>query len=108
MIRMLEDLTGIDAKKIPLDDPAVMSLFSSTEALGIKPEDFGGVPLGSLGIPEFGTEFAMQMLIDTKPTHFSDLVRIAGLGARDRRVARQRADADPGGKSNDFDRNLYA
>ena len=79
MIRMLEDLTGIDAKKIPLDDPAVMSLFSSTEALGIKPEDFGGVPLGSLGIPEFGTEFAMQMLIDTKPTHFSDLVRIAGL-----------------------------
>ncbi len=79
MIRMLEDLTGIDAKKIPLDDPGVMSLFSSTEALGITPEDLGGVPLGSLGIPEFGTEFAMQMLIDTKPTHFSDLVRIAGL-----------------------------
>ena len=79
MIRMLEDLTGIDAKKIPLDDKGVMSLFSSTEALGITPEDMGGVPLGSLGIPEFGTEFAMQMLIDTKPTHFSDLVRIAGL-----------------------------
>ncbi len=79
MIRMLEDLTGIDAKKIPLDDKGVMSLFTSTEALGITPEDMGGVPLGSLGIPEFGTEFAMQMLIDTKPTHFSDLVRIAGL-----------------------------
>ena len=79
MIRMLEDLTGIDAKKIPLDDKGVMSLFSSTEALGITPEDMGGIPLGSLGIPEFGTEFAMQMLIDTKPTHFSDLVRIAGL-----------------------------
>ncbi len=79
MIRMLEDLTGIDARKIPLDDPAVMSLFSGTEALGITPEEIGGVPLGSLGIPEFGTEFAMQMLIDTKPTHFSDLVRIAGL-----------------------------
>ncbi len=79
MIRMLEDLTGIDAKKIPLDDPGVMSLFSSTEALGITPEEMGGVPLGSLGIPEFGTEFAMQMLIDTKPTHFSDLVRISGL-----------------------------
>jgi DNA polymerase-3 subunit alpha (Gram-positive type) len=79
MIRMLEDLTGIDAKKIPLDDPGVMSLFSSTEALGIEPEDIGGVPLGSLGIPEFGTEFAMQMLIDTKPKYFSDLVRIAGL-----------------------------
>ncbi len=79
MIRMLEDLTGIDAKKIPLDDPEVMSLFTSTKALGITPEEMGGVPLGSLGIPEFGTEFAMQMLIDTQPTHFSDLVRIAGL-----------------------------
>ena len=79
MIRMLEDLTGIDAKKIPLDDPEVMSLFSSTKALGITPEEFGGIPLGSLGIPEFGTEFAMQMLIDTQPTHFSDLVRISGL-----------------------------
>ena len=63
----------------PLDDPQVMSLFQSTEALGVKPEDIGGTRLGSLGIPEFGTEFAMQMLIDTHPTHFSDLVRIAGL-----------------------------
>ena len=79
MIRMLEDLTGIDATAIPLDDPAVMSLFQNTDALGIKPEDIGGTRLGSLGIPEFGTEFAMQMLIDTHPTHFSDLVRIAGL-----------------------------
>ena len=79
MIRTLEDLTGIDAKKIPLDDPQVMSLFQNTDALGIKPEDIGGTKLGSLGIPEFGTEFAMQMLIDTKPTQFSDLVRIAGL-----------------------------
>ena len=79
MIRMLEDLTGVDATTIPLDDPQVMSLFQSTEALGVKPEDIGGTRLGSLGIPEFGTEFAMQMLIDTHPTHFSDLVRIAGL-----------------------------
>ncbi len=79
MIRMLEDLTGIDATAIPLDDPQVMSLFQSTDALRIKPEDIGGTKLGSLGIPEFGTEFAMQMLIDTHPTHFSDLVRIAGL-----------------------------
>ena len=79
MIRMLEDLTGIDATAIPLDDPQVMSLFQNTDALGIKPEDIGGTRLGSLGIPEFGTEFAMQMLIDTHPTHFSDLVRIAGL-----------------------------
>ncbi len=79
MIRMLEDLTGIDAKKIPLDDPSVMSLFANTDALGIRPEDIGGCLLGCLGIPEFGTEFAIQMLLDTKPTHFSDLVRIAGL-----------------------------
>ncbi len=79
MIRMLQDLTGVDPTKIPLDDRKVMSLFTGTEALGITPEDIGGVPLGSLGIPEFGTEFAMQMLIETHPTHFSDLVRIAGL-----------------------------
>ncbi len=79
MIRMLEDLTGINATEIPLDDQEVMSLFQNTDALGIRPEDIGGTQLGSLGIPEFGTEFAMQMLIDTHPTHFSDLVRIAGL-----------------------------
>ena len=79
MIRMLEDLTGLDAKKIPLDDKGVMSLFSDTKALGITPEDLGGCPLGTLGVPEFGTDFAMQMLIDTKPKYLSDLVRIAGL-----------------------------
>ncbi|HBA70297.1 MAG TPA: PolC-type DNA polymerase III [Lachnospiraceae bacterium] len=79
MIRMLQDLTGIDPVKIPLDDAKVMSLFKNTEALGITPEQIGGCKLGALGIPEFGTEFAMQMLIDTKPQAFSDLVRIAGL-----------------------------
>ena len=79
MIRRLEDLTGLDAKTIPLDDKTVMSLFHSTEALGINPEDIGGTKLGSLGVPEFGTEFAMQMLIDANPQNFSDLVRIAGL-----------------------------
>ena len=79
MIRMLEDLTGIDARKIPLDDKEVMSLFQSTKALGIAPEDIGGCKLGSLGIPEFGTEFVIQMLIDTNPQSFSDLVRISGL-----------------------------
>ncbi len=79
MIRMLQDLTGMDPLTIPLDDPKVMSLFQSTEALGITPEQIGGCKLGSLGIPEFGTDFAMQMLIDTHPTSFSDLVRIAGL-----------------------------
>ena len=79
MIRMLEDLTGIDAQEIPLDNREVMSLFKNTEALGITPEDIGGCKLGCLGVPEFGTDFAMQMLIDTKPQYFSDLVRIAGL-----------------------------
>ncbi|WP_373217834.1 PolC-type DNA polymerase III [Ruminococcus sp. 5_1_39BFAA] len=79
MIRMLEDLTDISARTVPLDDKSVMSLFASTEALKIKPEDIGGCKLGCLGIPEFGTDFAMQMLIDTKPKYFSDLVRIAGL-----------------------------
>ena len=80
MIRMLQDLTGLDPTTIPLDDKAVMSLFTSTEALGIQPEDIGGCPVGSLGIPEFGTEFVIQMLLDTKPQHFSDLIRISGLG----------------------------
>ena len=79
MIRMLEDLTGISAKTVPLDQKDVMSLFASTKALKITPEDIGGCKLGCLGIPEFGTDFAMQMLIDTKPKYFSDLVRIAGL-----------------------------
>ena len=79
MIRMLEDLTGISAQTVPLDDKGVMSLFSGTDALGIRPEDIGGCPLGCLGVPEFGTDFAMQMLIDTKPKYLSDLVRIAGL-----------------------------
>ncbi len=80
MIRMLQDLIGLDpVKDIPLDSKEVMSLFQSTDALGIKPEDIGGCKLGALGVPEFGTDFAMQMLIDTKPKYFSDLVRIAGL-----------------------------
>ena len=79
MIRMLQDLTKLDPTHIPLDSPEVMSLFQSTEALKINPEDIGGTKLGCLGIPEFGTDFAMQMLIDTNPQHFSDLVRIAGL-----------------------------
>ena len=79
MIRMLQDLTGVDPTKIPLDDKAVMSLFQNTSALGIEPEDIDGCPLGALGIPEFGTDFAMGMLLDTKPKEFSDLIRIAGL-----------------------------
>ena len=79
MIRMLQDLTGVDPTSIPLDDKAVMSLFQNTSALGIEPEDIDGCPLGALGIPEFGTEFAIGMLMDAKPVEFSDLVRISGL-----------------------------
>lgn len=79
MIRMLEDLTGVDAKTIRLDDQKVLSLFDNLSALGLKSEDLDGCDLGCLGVPEFGTEFVMQMLRDTKPKNFSDLVRISGL-----------------------------
>ncbi len=79
MIRKLQDLTGRDPLTIPLDDQDVMSLFKGTEVLGITPADIGGTKLGCLGIPEFGTDFAIGMLLDTKPQSFSDLVRIAGL-----------------------------
>ncbi|MCM1568772.1 MAG: PolC-type DNA polymerase III [Roseburia sp.] len=79
MIRMLQDLTGIDPITIPLDGQEVMSLFQNTDALGITPKQIGGTKLGALGIPEFGTDFAMQMVIDAQPKSFSDLVRISGL-----------------------------
>ena len=68
-----------NATDIPLDDQGVMSLFLSTEALGIKPSDIGGCPVGCLGIPEFGTDFVIQMVVDTKPKTLSDLIRISGL-----------------------------
>ncbi|MCM1304937.1 MAG: PolC-type DNA polymerase III [Lachnospiraceae bacterium] len=79
MIRMLQDMTGRDPLTIPLDGADVMSLFQNTDALGITPDQIGGTKLGCLGIPEFGTDFAMQMVIDAKPQAFSDLVRISGL-----------------------------
>lgn len=79
IIRMLQDITGIDPLTIRFDDEKVLSLFDNLSALGLKPEDLGGCDLGSLGIPEFGTDFVMQMLRDTKPKTFSDLVRISGL-----------------------------
>ena len=79
MIRMLQDLTGMDPITIPLDDPKVMTLFESTEALGVTPSDIGGCKLGCLGIPEFGTDFSMGMVQEAQPTCFSDLIRIAGL-----------------------------
>ena len=67
------------ATDIPLDDPDVMALFHGTSVLGIKPEDIGGCPVGCLGIPEFGTDFVIQMVVDTKPQSLSDLIRISGL-----------------------------
>ncbi|OOB79836.1 MAG: DNA polymerase III subunit alpha [Epulopiscium sp. Nuni2H_MBin001] len=79
IIRRLEDLTGISSSTIKLDDKNVMALFHGTEILKIKPEDIGGIKLGSLGVPEFGTDFVIQMLVDAKPQNFSDLVRISGL-----------------------------
>ncbi|MCR5100998.1 MAG: PolC-type DNA polymerase III [Butyrivibrio sp.] len=79
MIRFLQDCTGLDPKDVPLDDKNVMSLFMNTSALNIKPDQIHGTQLGCLGLPEFGTDFAMQMVIDAKPTSFSHLIRIAGL-----------------------------
>lgn len=78
MIRMLMDLTGVDAQRIPLTDPKVISLFSSTEALGVTPEQIGS-NTGTYGVPEFGTKFVRQMLEETKPTTMDELIRISGL-----------------------------
>ena len=78
IIKMLEDITKVNAQLIPLDDKPTVSLFTSTEALGIKAEDLG-CEVGTLGIPEFGTKFVRQMLLDTQPTTFAELVRISGL-----------------------------
>ena len=77
-LRILQDLTGVDIYSIPLDDEKVMSLFSGTEALGVTPQEIDS-KTGSSGIPEFGTSFVKQMLMDTKPKTFAELVRISGL-----------------------------
>lgn len=77
VIRMLEDITGINAREIPLDDHETMKIFSGVEVLGVKPEDIGS-KVGTFGIPEFGTRFVRQMLEETKPKTFSELVRISG------------------------------
>ncbi|MCL6590811.1 MAG: PolC-type DNA polymerase III [Firmicutes bacterium] len=78
VLRMLHDITGVDPRTAPIDDPRVLKLFSSAESLSIKPEQLG-FDLGTLGIPEFGTEFVRQMLEDTKPTTISELFNISGL-----------------------------
>jgi DNA polymerase-3 subunit alpha (Gram-positive type) len=77
-MRRLGDLTGLDVRSLPLDDPDTLKIFSSVETLGVTAADIG-TGLGTLGIPEFGTEFVRQMLEATKPTRFSELVRISGL-----------------------------
>lgn len=79
VIRMLEDITGLHARDIPIGDPETMSLFTSNKALKLLPGKDIGTNLGTYGIPEFGTKFVRQMLEDTKPTTFSELVRISGL-----------------------------
>lgn len=78
MIRMLQDLSGIDPLTIPTDDPAVMSLFSSPKALGVTPEQIGS-QTGTLGLPEFGTPFVRGMLEETNPSTFAELLQISGL-----------------------------
>ena len=78
MIRMLQDITGVDPKTIPMDDKKTMSLFSSTEALGVTPQQINS-KVGTFGVPEFGTKFVRGMLLDTMPKQFADLICISGL-----------------------------
>ncbi|MBP1888511.1 DNA polymerase-3 subunit alpha (Gram-positive type) [Clostridium moniliforme] len=78
VLRMLQDLTGLDPKTIPLNDEKVISLFTKPDALGVTKEELE-CEVGSYGLPEFGTKFVRQMLVDTKPKSFADLVRISGL-----------------------------
>ena len=78
IIRMLQDITGVDPKTIPMDDKETMSLFSSTEALGVTPQQINS-KVGTFGVPEFGTKFVRGMLLDTMPKQFADLICISGL-----------------------------
>lgn len=78
MIRMLQDLSGITPEQIPTDDPEVFALFSGTTSLGVTPEDINS-KTGTLGVPEFGTRFVRQMLEQTNPSTFSELLQISGL-----------------------------
>ena len=78
MIRMLEDMTGVNARRIPLDDPETMGIFKSPAPLGLPSDDPIIGKTGSIGIPEFGTGFTRQMLVDTQPDAFDTLVRLSG------------------------------
>jgi DNA polymerase-3 subunit alpha (Gram-positive type) len=78
MMRMLQDLTGVDPTTIPMNDPQVMSLFSSVNALGVSQQQIRS-PVATFGVPEMGTRFVRQMLDETKPSSFADLLQISGL-----------------------------
>lgn len=78
VIKMLEEETGIDAKEIPLDDPETIKIFSCLDTIGIS-QELINTSVGSIGVPEFGTKFVRQMLEDTRPSTFSELIRISGL-----------------------------
>ena len=78
MIRMLEDATGVDAKKISLSDPDTMKIFTTPTVLGLPDDDPIIGKTGSIGVPEFGTGFTRQMLVETQPTQFDTLVRLSG------------------------------
>lgn len=78
MMRMLQDLTGVDPTTIPMNDPKVMSLFNSVDALGVTPEQIR-TTVATYGVPEMGTKFVRQMLEETKPSSFADLLQISGL-----------------------------
>ena len=78
IIKMLEDLTDINAQTIPLDDKETMGIFTGTKPLGVRADEID-CEVGTLGIPEFGTKFVRQILIDTQPKTFAELVRISGL-----------------------------
>ena len=77
MIKYMEDLTGVNARQIPLDDPDTMSIFISSRVLGYENDEILG-PTGAVAIPEFNTHFTRQMLVDTQPTNFNTLVRLSG------------------------------
>ena len=77
MIKYMEDLTGVNAREIPLDDPDTMSIFTSSKVLGYENDEILG-PTGAVAIPEFNTRFTRQMLVDTQPTNFNTLVRLSG------------------------------
>ncbi|GGH17858.1 PolC-type DNA polymerase III [Paenibacillus segetis] len=78
MMRMLQDLTGVDPTTIPMNDPKVMSMFNSTEALGVSPQQIRSA-VATYGVPEMGTKFVRQMLVEAQPSSFADLLQISGL-----------------------------